>query len=408
MKKKPSAKSSRAYVLVPLAALSLFGCASIIGLDEYTVAKGGAGAASGGGAGKAGSTGAAGESGAQGESGALGVGGAAGATPGGNEGGDAGSAPVPVPEIVGCDGKTEFQPNAQIVRSCLLRAGCDPTFDNPLRTISTCVTYNTQDALPGERCNLTSTTCKDYEECEHVGIAHDDLCGGTTATGTRCQGDLAINCGNYSGDDRFFDCAALGGTCAEQTTSSGTLYTDCKLDVSPDSCAGNETTDELHFCHSGGGVSDDLRYYCWEGEAFGSSCSSLATCIDTPDDSDPSAPATGNASCFFDLDSCSGGDSVKCNNNVATLCSKGSQFKYNCGAVGLTCAITAGYEYCLAPGCKAADVDSKCEESCSDDGTHLTFCYGGAPITVDCTEYGFTQCVSDTDDDGNPFAACRN
>jgi len=401
--RKLTSKTSRAFVVAPLAALSLFGCASIIGLDDYTVAQPAGNAGNAGSAGKAGSSGAAGESGAQGESGAVGEGGAAGSTIG--AGGDAGAAPIPVPEIVGCDGTTEFQPNAQVVRSCILRAGCDPTFSNPLRTISTCVTYNTQDALPGERCNLTSTSCKDYEECEHLGIAHDDLCGGTAATGTRCQGDLAINCGNYNGDDRFFDCAALGGTCAEQTTAGGTLYTDCKLDITPESCAGKDTTDALFFCHAGANA--DLRYYCWDGEAFGSSCSALASCVDAPDSSDPNAPATGNASCYFDLDSCTGGNSVKCSNNVSTVCSGGSQFKYNCGSVGLSCSISGGVDYCLAPGCRAADVDTKCEESCSDDGKSLTFCYGGAPITVDCTEYDFTRCESDVDDDGLPFAACR-
>jgi hypothetical protein len=373
-----------------LSVLGVFGCAQIIGLDEYTVAQhGSAGASAGGGAGSAGKGDKAGESGAGGQ--------------GGESGGGAGAGERP--PLVGCDGKTEIEPNEQIVRSCILRAGCDPTFA-PVRTISTCVTYNTQAALPGETCNLTSTSCADYEACEHVGVAHEDLCSAISG-GTRCNGDLAINCENYPGDDRFFDCAALGGTCGTFKYQD-TLYADCKLDISPDSCAGMPSTDAKAFCHSGGGKTDDLRYYCWDGQAFGASCSSLASCIDTPSDGSSDPSAVGNASCFFDTESCNGPDSVSCSGDMATVCSGGSQFKYNCGSVGLSCSISGKNEYCLAPGCNAADVDVACQESCSDDGSRLTFCYGGAPYTVDCGDYGFKQCSAGTDpDSGRTFAACR-
>jgi hypothetical protein len=199
----------------------------------------------------------------------------------------------------------------------------------PVRSISTCVTYNTQAALPGESCNLSSMSCADYEACEHVGIAHDDLCGGSQTT--RCQGNLAVNCGNYSGGDRFFDCAALGGTCGT-LTDKGTLFADCKLDISPDSCAGLPSSDAEAFCHVGSGNNDDLRYYCWDGQAFGASCSSVASCVDTPDPSSGEGGAggaseVGNAQCYFDTESCSGGDSASCNGDVATVCSAGSQFQ---------------------------------------------------------------------------------
>jgi len=388
---KLASKSTRALLLAPILMLSLFGC----GDDEHVGAKNSAGGSAHGGS--------AGESGKGGESG---------------EGGS-------LPAAVGCDGETAFEPNEQIVRSCILRAGCDPTFA-PVRTISTCVTFNTQAALAGESCNLTSTSCADFEECEHVGIAHEDLCGDETE-GTRCQGELAINCGNYEGNDRFFDCAALGGTCGTLTYGK-VLFADCRLDISPDSCAGLPSTDGKNYCHAGDGSNADLRYYCWDGQAFGSSCSNLASCIDTPpqDGSNEggeagaggaggaggtgsgSGPEVGNASCFFNTDSCSGADSVSCSGEVATVCSGGSRFKYNCGSVGLACSISGQNEYCLAPGCNAADVSVVCQEGCSADGSRLTFCYGGAPYTVECADYGFKQCASDTDpDSGRTFAACR-
>ncbi|MEI9949002.1 MAG: hypothetical protein WDO74_08455 [Pseudomonadota bacterium] len=111
-----------------------------------------------------------------------------------------------------------------------------------------------------------------------------------------------------------------------------------------------------------------------------------------------------------DFEACEhvGGDRVSCSGDVATVCSSGSQFKYNCGSVGLACSTTAKSEYCLAPGCNAADVDFVCHESCSDDGSSLTFCYGGLPYTVACEAYGFTHCSSGIDRaSGRTFAACR-
>jgi hypothetical protein len=368
-------------------AMSFFGCSSIIGLGDYTVASGSAGHAG---------TAAGGEAG-QGPSNEAGEGGAGNA-----------------PAVVGCDGKTGFVPNESIVRSCLLRAGCDPTFD-PVRTVSQCVTFNTQAALPGESCNLGSKTCADYESCEHIGVAHDDLCGGTKTT--RCENGKAINCGNFSGDDRFADCAALGGSCGTYKYTNGLIYADCTLDVTPDSCTGQPDDDTSYFCRAGGTTSDDLRYYCWGGQAFGSTCTSLATCEDDAVSvTDGSAGAAGagstvtsggDATCFFNLPYCTGPAVPTCNDGIANVCSQGSLFKYDCSSVGLGCNITTGNEYCLAPGCKSADIDSNCVEGCSADGTQLTFCYGGAPYTITCSDYGFTQCLKGMGDSGSTFAACR-
>jgi len=388
--RKLAANPSRALRFASLAVLGLF--VSLVGCGPDALSEDESGSAGAAAAGRAGQDGNSGEGGERSDGG-----------PGG-EGGDGGSDHSLA--IVGCDGETPFEANAQIVRSCLLRAGCNPTFA-PVRTISTCVTFNTQASLAGEACNLTSASCADFEACEHVGVAHEDLCG-TQTSGTRCEGDLAINCGNNADSDSFYDCAALGGTCGT-LTSQDVLYADCQLDIGTDSCAGLPSTDATHYCHSGGGKADDLRYYCWEGQAFGASCSEFASCIDTAGEGGAGgAPELGNANCFFHTDSCQGGDAVSCNADVATVCSGGSQFEYNCGSVGLSCSITGQKEHCLAPGCNAADVDFVCQERCSDDGSSLTFCYGGAPLTVDCADYGFTHCASGMDaDSGRTFAACR-
>ncbi len=364
----------RAMTLAVVSSLGVFGCSQIIGLGDYTVGSsaGGAGASEAGAPAEGGANSAAGEAGA-------------GGTPGSGV-------------IVGCDGTTPFQPTESVVRSCILRAGCDPSF-NPVRPISTCVTYNTQAALPGEQCNLPSQTCADFEACEHVGVAHDDLCGGSK--GTRCENGLAINCGNYQGGDRFFDCNALGNGCSLLTYTNGTIYADCTIDIAPSTCEGQPDDDGSFYCHSASGQ-DDSRYYCWGEKAFGNSCSSLGKCID-----DQETNGGGQGSCFFNLQHCTTPVSPTCNNNVVNDCSAGDLFKYDCTSAGLECNTTSsGSEYCLAPGCNGEDVDSKCTEHCSDDGTQLTFCYGGAPVTVNCADYGFTQCLSDTNDSG-AFAACR-
>ena len=81
-------------------------------------------------------------------------------------------------------------------------------------------------------------------------------------------------------------------------------------------------------------------------------------------------------------------------------CSGGERFQFDCGSTGLECALES-YAYCLAPGCSGADVDG-CVESCS--GSELTFCYGGAPVTIDCEDYGFDGCK----EVGDSFALCTN
>ena len=61
------------------------------------------------------------------------------------------------------------------------------------------------------------------------------------------------------------------------------------------------------------------------------------------------------------------------------------------------------YTACVAPGCTT---EEPCSESCS--GTELTYCYGGVPVTLDCTDYGFKYCLEGTlsSDDTFPIAYC--
>jgi hypothetical protein len=79
---------------------------------------------------------------------------------------------------------------------------------------------------------------------------------------------------------------------------------------------------------------------------------------------------------------------------VAQVCDGNAKSFFDCGSVGLRCETTGNVpgddgRHCLAPGCKREDV-AACTESC--DGSNLTVCYGGSPVTVDCQDYGFKKC----------------
>ncbi len=386
--------------------LAIAGCAQIIGLDGYSVGSG----QSGGSGGRGGSGGTV--SGAGGKGGSAGKSGSgpseAGMTSeaGANEGGAAGAAPVK--QNLGCDGVTPFLPNENVIRSCVVRAGCSPNF-TPVRTISECVSKNTQAALPGESCNLASKTCADYEACEHVGIAHDDLCGGTNVT--RCDAaGRAINCGVYN-VDQFVDCKAQGYTCATYTytfsDATTELIADCEVPLTPATGCVGLSDDTSYYCQPGTSTKPDAYYYCYQSQAYGASCGKFASCFDTT-----TAGGTPDASCFFNFAaSCTGqADSATCNGGVAKTCSSGDVISYDCSSVGLDCAVKGANGYCVAPGCKPATVDG-CVETCGDDGTTLNFCYGGVPHSIDCTAYGFGTCMPGmkTNSDGTTlnYAACR-
>jgi hypothetical protein len=78
-----------------------------------------------------------------------------------------------------------------------------------------------------------------------------------------------------------------------------------------------------------------------------------------------------------------------------------SLLTYGC-AEGLGCAPVGSDTYCLAPGCEE---ELDCAESCN--GTELTLCYGTTPLTVDCADYGFSECIETTlSDEETPTARC--
>jgi hypothetical protein len=342
--------------------LSFGGCADVIGLSDYNVVPPGAAGGAGSASGDAGSTGDAGDTASAGQSGSAGQAGAGNA-------GEAGGGGTDV--VVGCDGVTPFSPNLDVVRSCLLRYSCNPFY--PDDTISNCVTLNTQRTFGGTSlgCTLDANSCTDVIVCEGYGWAFDELCLGES--GWRCQGNLAVN---YDGNT-VVDCTIYGGVCSE--LADGT--TDCKV---LDSC----TASDVDRC---GGTNNDTLYNCVDGVGYGFKCSHFGSVCEQ---------RNGDEGCYFTSTSCADPGTNSCMANRRRTCSTDGLLRlYDCASVGLSCSD----QECTAPGCTRQDV-LDCVESCQ--GTQLSFCYGGTPMTVDCNDYGFPQCGEYTHPSGWEFATC--
>jgi hypothetical protein len=249
--------------------------------------------------------------------------------------------------------------------------------------ISHCVSYNKPLALPGEGCSLDAQNCRDIGQCLGQAVADDTLC--TDASGWRCAGNLATNCSG-PGQGYYYDCGAYGGTCQEFTDAEARPLADCMVVAT---CPAEEE-DGTSRCNPQG-----YLYTCVAGQGYGYRCNNFsATCVDDPRD---------GPGCFYNLNSCTNEGAVTCSSGRGTYCSEGSRYQYDCGSVGLGCTAEDDV-YCLAPGCTADD-ELDCTESC--DGSRINLCYGGAPYSIDCRDYGFTSCISGVDE-GVTYTRCVN
>jgi hypothetical protein len=309
------------------------------------------------------------------------AGGGSGGQAGAGDGGAGGSAPDA--KFKGCDG-TPFEGNEAIIRSCILRVGC-LIWNYPTDTISRCISQNTQNTYEGTKCTLDAQSCADIFACEGE---HDatDFCADKDY-GQYCDGDDAVHCGDYP---YALDCVKYGGVCHDFGTEVGESGSTVQCELpNITSCTGTETGPAC------GGPSNGYKYECEGDIAFGTKCTNFAaSCQQIGED----------FGCFYPLNTCTA-QGVSCANGRATWCDGDSKAVYDCGAVGLGCSTTGDYSddnerQCNAPGCKPDDI-LNCVESCSGDG-QLTLCYGGAPVTVDCKDYGFSSCVEyDYDCDGD-------
>ncbi len=350
----------RTWLAVSL--VSLFvgaaGCNSILGIEEAQLSKSTGG--SGGMAGSGNETGGRSSSGGRSSGGASSGGSSTGGSAPGN-----GGAPAQ------CDQAEESSLPAGLVSGCVYRASCDPLGSY---TISSCLTYGLQHASAFEECTYGATSCRDIEACiarAYVDVTEAEPYCDPTVSDWACEGDVAIFCG--SSDYSFVvDCPYFGGSCspyAVGATGSGTPP--CAVSWVPcDDAPGEYHCDGTYL------------YECIDGVRYGSDCSLRAASCDE------STP--GEAYCV-DLATplCEDPGTTKCSGGTLTSCSlDGYELAVDCGEVGLSCS---NDDYCLAPGCTTKDAD-KCVESC--EGTSLSVCVGGAPLLLDCTEYGFDGCAT--------------
>jgi hypothetical protein len=378
-----ASKGSHRFIVLWSALAAAGGCGQILGISDYEVdPKLGSSSAGGeGGAGNGGKNNNAGTVNTAGQPGDGGAGGepvvqVGGARAGGEAGASGAGGAAPEGKFKGCDG-TPFQGNEALVRSCILRVGCQ-IWKYPTDSISRCISQNTQNTYEGTKCTLDAQTCADIAECEGTHI-EQTFCAGK-ADGQYCNGNEVVNCGDYP---HARDCTKEGGTCkdfgVELGTSTDTV--DCAL-AAVSTCTATTAVEQC------GGAANAYKYQCQGKIAYGTKCSNFAaSCQDVG----------GDVGCYYPVNTCSV-EGVSCTNDRATWCDGDSKAIFDCGSVGLGCATEGDYyedngRQCAAPGCAPTDV-LDCQESC--DKTKLTFCYGGAPVSVDCKDYGFTKCAEYT------------
>jgi hypothetical protein len=282
----------------------------------------------------------------------------------GGSAGSGGSSAAP-----GC-GAGIFEPNEDIIDSCVLRVSCD-RFD-PRASISFCVSENHQLAYTSQTCTIDAESCEDVFACLGRGIVPGDQCGGLSGYMCTPDGQAAVFCSSDGSLSAFTDCLTFGGTCAMVTRTDGVLVSACS--VGP--CSEPDGTI---------GCLGEASYSCQGGNAIGRLCSNFgSTCSPT------AINAEFGEDCYHPGEACTTFGAT-CVGDQIEFCDGESLHYLDCGSVGLTCQPSADFGgLCVAPGCTQTDVTS-CSESC--DESVLTFCYGGAPYVVDCTDYGFNTCA---------------
>jgi hypothetical protein len=345
------------------AALLAFGCNAVLGIEEARVdpalADGGTGGQAGSGGISEIATGGHGASGAG--TGGHGASGAGAGGHGASDMGGGGHAAVACGDV-GPD-------NERLVRSCVLRASCHPLV--PRFTISDCIALNIPGISNYEFCTQDARTCADIENCTGFGyLADASTCEGVTSQWI-CDGNVGIRCGATR--PYTVDCGRLGATCVPYRPGAVADTSWPCLVAIPTAC---ESPDSTWMCNG------DTLYHCIEGAAYGMACSRVRSICneDLP----------GAAYCNDITATCTERGVVRCDGDAVTVCDTSGYFaRYDCAPAGGFCDTDGtSVGYCILPGCNK---DSECEEECLDDRT-MKLCVGGAPVPVDCTRYGFSEC----------------
>jgi len=343
-------------------------------------------------------------------------GGAAGSeagTPGAGEA-NGGGAPPLEQGAVDCDGEPISLDEAR-VRQCVMLTSCtggrfspdSPLPSGALSRLGSCVTNGPtlSDSawggeppnLPGpwpatpwtndarlEACGPTLTSCDDVLDCAGFRLPLAECEDGALA---RCEGDLAINCGD---DPLVVDCAKTtgqSGSC-EVLGSGGSARAACVL--------GEECQAESPELRCDG----DVAYACQEGKAVGADCSAFGQkCYETKYLGAVCAPAPSEVDCDW--------REFRCLGDLLTYCTPDQKrYTVDCAAgAEVTC-----YEGGQEPpdphliGCHPVGCDSGSfyvEDECDGDDVVIALGHSGSDVPtesassrarVHCPDYGFQTC----------------
>jgi hypothetical protein len=350
--------------------------------------KGGSGGAGGssasGGSTMAGKGGTGGTNGGKGGSAGGGTGGRAGGGAGGSAAGGpavggasgtGGSSGSGGGGVVDCNGD-EFEPDLDAIKACVFQIGCDPLFANI--TMSYCVTYQYLKTFTLYDCGTGVDSCDGFLDCRSWG--YYDAADCAAGDPPYCDGNYAVFCGTSVNWAK--DCAAAGGVCQTFMGEDGNPSAWCRQSVEDDCSISGVASCE-----------GDIAYSCTDSHPLGIDCGQTdSDCVVSGED----------AVCRHPLPSCTTpGITCSTNTRIAACYDTLELATFHC-APGLGCTDVASDIYCLAPGCTTT---TPCEESCN--GTELTLCYGNVPVTVDCADYGFSQCLKTTlSDETTPSVRC--
>lgn len=272
-----------------------------------------------------------------------------------------------------------------LIQGCLMRVSCDPLL--PPYTMSTCVTFARQEVSASELCTMEATSCSEIDECllrRYIDSA--EICDGVSSEWA-CDGNVAVRCNT----DRPYqvDCEALDADCVEGSNSTLAGVGGCTPRNSSVDCS--TASEGESFC------SDTEIHFCSDGGTRGFDCASRGdVCVET---------VAGQAYCGREVTTCETPGEGACVEGGIGYCFDDGTFDFfDCSVAGLSCKLENDGEdaHCLADGCNSDDI---CEEQCLD-GTHLQYCQGGSPVSVDCTAFGFGSCGSGEYSDGSTYAVC--
>jgi hypothetical protein len=275
-----------------------------------------------------------------------------------------------------------------LVKTCVTVVSCNPFFFET--NISKCISQDYLDSSPSLACLKNVATCDDFYNCWGTGLATLADCPNTGAAASCDANNRAINCTDQA-TGIVRNCAKLGGMCQTYLDTTSTLTADCVVDPA---CTDLDTDDHCF---------NNNDYVCNGGRGYGESCDAIDSVCTT---------VNGSSGCFFKNPACSTpGYSCSSVNGQSTLawCTDGKQaFDLSCARSGLSCATDddAGTGDCVAPGC-TLDTVAACTEACGSDGKTISICIGGAPVTIDCSQYGFSTCNQSVDSSGTTYAFCQ-